>query len=395
MGIVGGGGNPAFTAGMLAFAVAAMVLLPMFLGIYAPTVSDGVDENELLDGYERMTGQKASTKVSVWPLTGVYTPFTGSFFDPDANGGAGQTITAGWTEDGWLFGTEIKSYSPSQYQGTPQQYTVAKSDDGVFRYAADSKDYNETYGTGHKQGELYTEVSFDKNKKSDIFFTEATRQTDGQGHFKYDYTGYRMAFQPIAGYNTMDQDGKVVPVVATTTSLSLIWYQVAGGAQSGISGNLVLSGSSSGVAYINAARVLEAFDATTSVASFDMVFNGVKMTVLIKIDPVYTSQGWTVQQCYNEGFWSIMVTSLSVDSSAYLGTDNATNPMELLQTVIDLFTFNLSDYNMSPWLQTLCSIVFIAPMYVTLIALCLEYSYLWIAVGVLAAIQALGSWWPF
>lgn len=394
-----GGGNSEFSYGILAFSLAIMILLPLFLGIFAPTAYNGVDEDELLSGYERMTGQSAAPKVSVWPLTGIYTPFTGAYYDEDAQ----QTITYGRSADGWLFGTEIKSYPPSQYQGTPQAYTTYKADDGVFRYWSDSKDYNADLGTGHKgrvvengtvtyPGDLYTEVSFDVNHKSDIFFVESSKKTMGD-YFTFDYTGYRLSFQPISNYTTVDQDGTPKPVIATTTSLSLIWYTYA--AQSGISGQLVLSGSDSGTAYLNAAQVVSAFNPNTSVAPFDMVFNGVKMTIYIKIDPVYLNQGWTVQDCYNGGYWSVMVTSLSTDSTAYTGTDNATNPMQIFETMIDLLTFNLEDYNISSWLQYICYFVFIAPLYVGLIVLCLDNAYLWVLVGLLAAIQALGSWWPF
>lgn len=385
----GNGSSAAVAEGLITFAMVILLLLPMFLGAFAPGTYTGVSDQEVLEGYERFTGQKADTKVSVWPLTGIYTPFTGSFYDVENN----QNVSYGFSSDNWLYGTEVKAYSPAQYQGTIQQYTAHKADDGVFRYLENSKDYSEQFGTGHKAGDLYTEVNFDITKKSDIFFVESSRQEDALGHFKYDYTGYRMAFQPISGYKTMTQDGEIVPVVATTTSLSLVWYQTAG--QSGISGNLVLSGNSSGVAYINAQRVVSAFNSNTSTAPFDLVFNGVKMTVYIKIDPIYTNQGWTVQQCYDAGYWSIMVTSLSVDSSAYTGTDNADNPMQILETVWDIFTFNLSDYNMSDWLETLCYIIVCVPLYIGLIVLCLSYQYLWILVGALAVIQSLGSWWPF
>lgn len=377
-----------------------MILLPLFLGFFAPGTYNGASEDEVLAGYERMTGQKADTKIAVWPLTGIYTPFTGQFYDNDAE----QIITYGYTPDGWLYGTEVKSYSPSQYRNTSEAYTVYKADDGVFRYWSDSEDYNAEYGTGHKgrvldgdnveyRGDLYTEVNFDKLRKSDIFFTEASRVEDNLGHFKYDYTGYRMAFQPISSYNVQDADGNIRPVVATTTSLSLCWYQYAN--QSGVTGQLVLSGSNGGIAYINAAQILSAFNSNTNAAAFEMVFNGVNMTIHIRVDPVYTNKGWTIEQCYNEGYWSIMVTSLSVDSTAYTGTDNSNNPMQMFETMIDLLTFNLNDYDMSPWLQYLCYFFFIAPLYISLIVLCLDNAYLWILVGLLAAIQAIGSIWPF
>lgn len=411
-----GGGDSAFTFKMLMFSLAIMLLLPLFLTTLAPTVYNGASQDEVLDGYERMTGQAADTKVSVWPLTGIYTPFTGGSTED------GQTITYGYTDDGWLYGTSVQQYAPFQYTSSAQEYTVYKASDGVFRYWQDSKDYNETYGTGHQghwgiatqkdvdegraehvgdrferdyAGDLYSEVSFDVNHKSGIFFVESSRQEDSSGHFYYEYEGYRMAFQPISNYTAQGQDGQNVPIIATTTSLSLVWYQYSDG-QSGITGQIVLSGSNGGVAYLNAARILSAFNGTTNTASFDMVFNGVVMDIIIKIDPMATTTyGMTVEQAYNAGYWSIMVTSLSVDSNAYTGTDNAMNPMKLFETMVDLLTFNMDDYNMAPWLGTICSAIFVAPLYVALITLCLGNAPLLILVGLVAAIQAIGAIWPF
>lgn len=416
MGLVGGG-DSSFTYKTLMFSVAIMILLPLLLTNLAPAAYNGASEDEVLSGYERMTGQAADTKVSVWPLTGIYTPFTGGFVDETT----GQTITYNFTDDGWLYGSAVNVYTPFQYSGTAQDYTVYKADDGVFRYWQDSKDYNETYGTGHQghwgiatqadvdagkaehvgdrferdtPGDLYSEVSFDINHKSGIFFVESSRQDDSSGHFTYDYEGYRMSFQPISNYTAINQDGQKIPIVATTTSLSLVWYQTA--SQSGITGQIVLSGSNGGIAYLNAARIISAFNTNTSTAAFDMVFNGVVMNIIVKIDPMATTTyGMTIEQAYNAGYWSIMVTSLSADSTAYTGTDNATNPMKIFETMVDLLTFNMDDYNISPWLATLCSFVFVAPLYVALITLCLGNIPLLILVGILAAVQAIGSFWPF
>lgn len=414
----GGGGDTAYTHGLIVMALVALLLTPMFMVNLAPGAYSGPDADEVLDGYERMTGQTASTKVSVWPLTGIYLPYTGEFIDDDS----GQTITYGYTKDGWLYGSEVKSYTPYQYRSTSQEYTVYKDSEGVFRYWQDSKDYNESYGTGHKghwgiatqkdvddgkaenvgdrferdyAGDLYSEVNMDSQQTSDIFFVESSRREDGNGYFTYDYSGYRYSFQPISNYTAQDQDGNNIPIVATTTSLSLIWYQYLGGLQSGISGQLVISGSNGGIAYLNAANIVSAFNSNTSVADFDLVFNGIKMTVYIKIDPTALSSGMTVEQAYNAGKWSIMVTSLSVDSSAYLGTDFAANPMQILETVFDLFTFHMSDYNISPAIGAIVSLIYSATFYAALIAILLDKEYLWILVGILAAIQAVGSFWPF
>lgn len=395
-----GGGSPDFTLRMITMGLVIALLLPMGMSVLAPMAYNGSNPDEVLEGYAEFTGQTASTKVSVWPLTGIYTPFTGGSYDPET----GKTTTYGYTDDGWLYGSSVMAYTPSQYVGDDQMYTVYKADDGVFRYWSDSKDYDELNGTGHKgrviengrvtyPGDLYTNVNFDVRQQSDIFFIESSKQEDGAGHFFYDYSGYRMAFQPISNYTAQNADGKEIPVIATTTSLSLIWYSYYN--QSGISGNLVISGSTSGVAYVNAATILGAFNSNTNTAKLNMVFNGVNMGIYIKIDPMKTASGYTVQQCFDLGYWSIMVTSMSVESNAYLGTDSSMNIVKILETMFDLFTFNMDDYRVSPFIATLCSIIFVLPLYAALISLGLEHTPLLILVGILAAIQAMATLWPF
>lgn len=374
MGLTGGGGDSAFTMKALLFGMVIMLLMPMMVGIFAPGHLGNVDTDEVLTGYEEMTGQTASPKTSVWVLTGIYLPYSGGDY--------------GVTDDHWVYGSEVKSYSPTQYRSTSQDYRVDKDANGVFRYAADSQDYDADKGTGHAKGDLYTSVNFDVSQKSSIFFSESTRTEMGDGFF-FSYDGYRLAFQPIASYNALTQDGEKVPVIPTTTSLSLIWYQYL--SQSGVSGNLVLSGNQSGVSYLNAAQILSAYTPETFSSTFKMVFNGISMDITIRLDPAYLSNGYSAEECYNNGWWSILVSSQSADPDAYVGTDFAFNPVRLLSIMVDLFTFNYDNYNMAPWLGALCSIVFIVPMYAILLTLCLTYNELYILLGLLSAIQGISA----
>ena len=373
MGLMGGGGNSSWNFKMIVFCLAIAFLMPFLMSIYAPANALDVDQEDLFDGYYQMTGQEAQTKTAIWVLTGVYTPVQ-------------EGSPYGVTEDGWMYSSEIKTYSPSQYQGTPEAYTVAKGSDGLYRYSANSSDYDADKGTGHASGDLYTMVNFDMDHKSNIFFTESNKTMMGN-NFYYQYTGYRLAFQPISTYTTLDQNGDRIPVVATTTSLSLVWYQWY--TQSGISGQLILSGSSGGVSFLNGAQVVAAFNSATNSATFPMVFNGgIQMDIVIRIDPYYLSS-MTVQECYDNGFWSIMVTSQSADADAYTGTDYALNPSKVLDTAIALFTFDYSSYNLSSEMGILCSVFFVMFLYAGLITLCLENAYIWIMVGIMAAIQSI------
>ena len=175
-----GGGNTQHNLVMISFAIIIAMLTPMLVTFFLPGHAIDVDQDELMDGYYQMTGQKASTKTAIWALTGIYEPMI-----------EGQPF--GQTPDGWLYSSRYSSYTPSQYEGSPEAYVVYRDSNGVYRYYQDSADYDAEKGTGHQglyyydeqqqdwvkrddsTGELYTQVNFDVAKKSNIFFTEANK----------------------------------------------------------------------------------------------------------------------------------------------------------------------------------------------------------------------------
>lgn len=367
-----GGVDSTFTFKMIIFAVAIMFLLPTMMSVFAGQSSDA-DQNveDLLDDYYDFTGTTAASE-SVWVLTGIYTPYTG-------------TTTYGYTDDGWLYGSVVGegtgSYTPDQYVGTSQTYSVQRGDDGLYRYTSDTAD-------GHETGDLYTNVSFDTGHKSSIFFTEAGKVESGE-FFYYEYNGYRYAFQPLANYNAEDSEGNPIPVVANTTSLSLIWYEYYG--SSGISGQLILSGSDGGVAYLTAQQIVTAFSSTTSTASFNMTFNNVDMRIHIRIDPYYLSQGYSIEQCYNLGYWSIMVSSMSTDIDAYNTTEYSFNVWSIFETMVDLFTFNTSEYGIDGVMGTIASLIMVVPLYAALLVIGMNFYPALILAGILAVLQGILS----
>ena len=380
--MLGGGTDNNFSYRMIIFAIAILVLLPTFISIYADDGDgDGIDANveELLDDYHQFTGSSAASE-SVWALTGIYTPYYG--------GGS-----SGYTDDGWLYGSVVgangRTYSPYQYSEGSQSYTVQRGDDGLYRYVVAD---GETTADGHVNGDLYTAVSFDVNEKSDIFFTSSGK-VEEDGRFYYEYSGYRYAFQPLADYTARNADGEQVPVTANTTSLSLIWYEYYG--SSGISGQLILSGSDSGVAYLTAQQIIYAFNNTTSTATFAMTFNGVDMNIHIRIDPYQLALGNSIEECYNQGYWSIMVSSISTDVDSINTTEFAFNVWSIFETLIALFTFDTADYGISGTMGTIASLVMVVPLYAALISIGMSFYPALIFAGILAAVQALASLWPF
>lgn len=387
-------------------AVLMIFLMPVVINMFFPptqedffnTYASEETMNEMSESYFAFTEGRGSTTEMPWTLTGIYTPYTGGSYH--------------YTQDGWLYGTIIKEYAPSQYLITsqmqsdyPSKYPTTTYDSRYRVTYQDEKDGSHVYrydlttsttkfpsglglpnGTqdGHVDKDLYTYVTMDVNQQSDIFFTSNLKQTNDQ-YFYYTYTGYRYAFQPLSDYYIRGTDGSAIKTTAVNTSLSLIWYNFVG--QSGISGQLVLTGSDSGVDYITASEIVTAFNSVNNTAKFTMNFNGCDMNIYIRINPFYTSQGWSVEDCYNNGWWSILVSSVTADMSAYTTPANPLNLEDIWDTLMDLFMFDMSEYAMSPIMQVFTSLVVTLVLYSTLLTFCVHNPKLLIIVAAIALIQ--------
>lgn len=355
-----GGSSEAFIQGSLIFGVVVLFMMPVMMSVFLSPqennenlVSEDIIE-ELNNSYMNFT-VNGSKKEQPWALTGIYTPYIGGAYN--------------YTPDGWLYGEMILKYSPSQYAGTTGSYTVVRG----MSYTEDNDEIEPdtnftgvvyTYATNnqmdnHKPGDVYTYVTMDVSKQSEIFFTEQLKHSSNQ-QFYYEYTGYRYAFQALENGYTIytDSEGNksTTKLNATTSSLSLIWYNVVG--QTGISGQLVLSGSDFGVSQITASDIINAFNSATNTARFEMNFNGIPMFIYIRIDPSMTQQGMSVEECYDRGYWSLMVSSLSTDPQDYYSADFSFSPDKILDTALALMTFNLDDYDMSDNMRVIASLVF-------------------------------------
>lgn len=424
-------GEQTFIQRWVIVAIIVIFLMPVMIGMFFPkemgtgdflnTYASEDTLNDLSSSYFSFTEGQGSNTEMPWTLTGIYTPYTGGSYN--------------YTPDGWLYGSLISNYTPSQYNITaeyqeqhPEYPTVTydsryrvlyqeeKDGSTVYRYGLSAQQYAgqsipslgiTTTQDGKKDGDLYTYVTMDVNQQSDIFFTSSLKRNTNQ-YFYYEYTGYRYSFQPLSDYYIRGTDGSAIRTSATNTSLSLIWYNFIG--NSGISGQLVLTGSDSGVDYITSSEIVTAFNSINNTAKFSMNFNGCDMNVYIRINPFYTSQGWSIEDCYNYGWWSIMVSSVTTDMSAYTTPSNPINLSEIWDTLLDLFMFNMGDYPMSSIMQVFTSLVITVVLYSTLLAMAAHNPKLLVIVAVIALIQTITAfingldidlsldppdWWPW
>ena len=382
------GDGSTFAYGLVISAIALTLLLPLCINLLAPTSE--VDQSyietmdKLNDSYQSFTGS-APVKEDVWGLTGIYTPYIA--------GGA-----RGYTPDGWLYGIEIHDYQPAQYSTGDLAYSVTNRvlQDGAY---TDLELYQyDTVGalnSGVNPGDIYSAVTLCADHKSDIFFSPQGKHIENGKQFYYDFSGYRYAFSPISTYLGVDDNGNRIELNRNSSTCSIIWYQYYN-ISSGVAGQLVYSGSDGGTAYITAETIINSFNSANSTAKHTLQFNGVSLNLYIRMDSYYlTTAGMSIEECFNAGYWSIMITSESADTTAYTATDTAFNPQNIFNTLVDLLTFNLDDYGFSPFIGAICSLVVVIPLYVGLLVIGLNNYPVLILEGILLAIQAIttaGSW---
>lgn len=384
MDLGGSSGNGVFIKRSLTGAILTMFLMAAFLSLFLPSYEGESMEEELdslTQGYYDMTGSSPVSE-EVWALSGIYTPY-----GKDKDGG--ESTAWGTTSDGWVYGARVVNYSPSQLDSLnsgKEGYTVQYDEGtGLYYYIERGADLEDSVTAGTlddpSSGSLYTAVTMDEQHKSSIFFTSGGKQESEEGTW-YNFTGYRYVWQPLRDYKASND----LNVDKTTTSLSMVWYSYPG-TDGGLSSQLMLCGSDSGLSYITTKEITESFNSSTFSSRFTMIFNGIDMYVHIKLNP-YAIQfgGMSPGEAFANGYWSIMVTSPSVTTDTGGFTLQAFSPDRLVEIVFNLLTFSMDGYGLSGVASTLCSLFFTVGFYTSLIAICLEHVHLLILMTALVGV---------
>lgn len=385
-----GKSSPEYTSSLIKLAVLILIFTPILFTLFAPAHMDKPYEeeiNELQNEYYLSSGHNVTATTEIWPLVGIYTPYSGGDY--------------GVSEDGWIYGTKQINYAPEQYNN---QYTARLMDNGLYYYthvpAEDKTHKVATYDANtqkwdYSDASIYANVHMDNAHKSNVFFTPDSKVSTDNGYY-YVYSGYRLAFAPIRAYEA-DNGGTALEIQPRSSSLSLIWYQYS--TLSGLAGMLSINGSDQGLSYLTGDDITRAFNGATYSSVFDMSFNNLKCHLTIKLDPARISAGMTPKTAYDNGYWSVMVTSDAIASSNINNASYEFNFDNVFQTLIDLLTFDIAkDYDIPGWEATIASLLVTMPLWAALISLAIANYYILIGVALLAAVQSLNSltsWWPF
>lgn len=393
LGSSGGGGDSSWLFGWILIASIILLTSPLAMITFLPDRATGDDWStevaSIEDTYLNMTGSRSTSEMNIWTLKGVYTPYDGN--------------NVGYTEDGWIYGERVVNVSPSQYDASHTagisntSLSIRQADNGLWYYTS-APSYRTDIVTAQWGGAsnntvqnpdkatVCSMVVFDEDHVSDTFFTTSSKRTEGSNYY-YAFTGYRYVYGPLSDYY-INVGGQAVEVKNTSTSLSLIWYKYT--TYSGISGQLTISGSDTGLSYLTSDDIIREFNSHNYSSTFDMQFNGVTMHLIIYLDPMYL-QSMSVADAYNNGYWSVMVYSDAVASDMVSQTFDLSIE-NIVSTVIDIFTFNLGErYDVDGWMAFLYSLFFSLIFYSVALVVCLHNGMLLIGLGVLVAIQTIVS----
>ena len=280
-----------------------------------------------------------------WVLKGVYTPFTpGTIPDSDIpnhiEDDNGQSV-------GWLYGKKITSYpyldqvthiKLDKNQKSNQLLTVGNTID--YEYQNGKSWWN----GGNEWGiSLVDSFSLKILQKYVVHNEDYGYETVSGSANNWNYTGYRYVFDPVLPFSDQgsSKDGR----------LSVVWYQIP--TDTGLSGALEIYGATKDqnqvkLGQISASDIITAFRSTAGyVQVFDFNFDGTHLNLTIQFDPTVYKNYSSLQSAWDDGAWSMAISSASAGNFFDVENSNAFNATagSMLDTFIDIYTFSYTDMN--------------------------------------------------
>lgn len=283
------------------------------------------------------------TNDNPWVLSAVYTPFIPSNVDPEdipdhIEDDHGQSI-------GWLFGEKIDDYA---YLGEaagikldPDQKSNQLLTIGNV-YSYEYRNGRSWWNGGNDAGITILNPEFvkwisDTTGVGDIDDDYGYETISGSSN-NWSYTGYRYVFDPVLPFTSSAsaKDGR----------LSIVWYQIPN--DTGLSGALEIYGSTAGrnqikLGSISAQDIISVFRSSVGYSQvFDFNFEGTHLNLTIQFDPIVYDNYSTLQDAWDDGAWSMAISTASAGNFFDVDNSNAFNVTagSMLDTFVQIYTFD-------------------------------------------------------
>lgn len=300
-----------------------------------------------------------------WVLNGVYTPFVPSAVAPEDI--PDHIERDGGRTTGWLFGEQITTY---QYLGKSADIKLDKNQkSNQLLTVGNPFDYEYRNGKSWWNGGNDAGITI-LNPSVVRWLSSVTGIGNVDENYGYNtvsgsannwnYTGYRYTFDPVLPFNDQasTKDGR----------LSLVWYQIPD--DTGLSGALEIYADKDHeqikLGRISATDIINTFRSSEGyVQVFDFNFEGTHLNLTIRFDPTVYSSYNTLQAAWDDGAWSMAISSASAGNFFDIENSNAFNVTagSALDTFIQIYTF---EYPHSPiqdsWFEVIMWLLVGLPM---------------------------------
>ena len=331
--------------------------------------------------YETINGYRADlvefsggalTNDTPWVLTGVYTPFVPSQVAP-------EDIKYHIDPDGWLYGQKITNYPDLNESADIHLDKNYKS--RTMLSVGNPYDYQYQNGKswwngGNDYGIVIADADVVRNFLNWSVFGPITDLDENWGYEtvsgsanNWNYTGYRYTFDPTLPFaqGTSSKDG----------TLSIVWYDT--GTDTGISGGLEVYGSGNNgsqvkLAHYSAIDIIRAYQSSDGYAQvYDFDFEGIHLNLSVRFDPTVYAKYGSLMDAWNDGAWSIAVSSASAGNFFDVENSNAFNVTAgtMFDTFIDIYTFSYPEFGDS-WAEVILWLLVGLPMSLGLLCVTLR-----------------------
>ena len=180
------------------------------------------------------------------------------------------------------------------------------------------------------------------------YYTTTTNDVD---YPTWQHTGYRYVLKPMLPFKD-DTPSSV------DGSLSLVWYKSPNGSQ-GISGGLVIYGKDRTIiSNYSATDIISDYNTSSGYATkYNFVFDGIPLNLNIRFDPEVINGGSSLEEAWDDGAWSIAITSVSAGNFLDLQNSSSftTSLGSMVDTFINIYKFDVPNvnnplYNVLLWL---------------------------------------------